>query len=673
MAKKTTQAEVEALFSKYSIKVLGEYINSHTPLKSECLTCGGVVFPRLDKVNSFGYRCGHCSGHKNPAKKAEDAVRKMGHTPLEPYKSALKPWKMKCGACGKIISPKYNSIQQGNWGCGFCGHSRGGKKRIESSSLAAVKIMADSLCEPLEPYPGANVPWKSRCMKCDSLIKPRLSGILAGQGGCRKCGLESSAKSRMLPEKEAITRLKKLKLKPLEPYPGTSRPWKCECLRCGSIVKPRLNYLDRSVYGCAVCAGTVVDEVAAVALMKKVRLIPQVKFPGSDDPWLSICKKCNREVAPRYSSIKAGQGGCIWCKKTGAKVDPALAVQKLLTKQIQPLEPFKTSHSKWKSRCLRCEKEVNPSYHDIEQGSGGCHYCAPNFVNIQRINEVMKKAGLEPQEMYPGSKAAWKVKHLKCGRVFKVEYANIRKASSCRYCAGVAVIPQEAVTAMKNLGLIPLVPYPGGKKPWKCKCTVCERTIYPTYSSSAGRGSGCIYCTGHKVDSEDAKKLMMLNNLVPLEPFPGAAKRWKCRCETCKRIVTPMYTSIQGGRGGCKFCADWGIDYGASGYLYLMTNQEFSAHKIGIGNSARSRGRSRIAQHEKKGWKLFKQLDFQVTDVAYLLEQEVLKWFREEKGLNAYLSEFEMPQGGYSETVDGNEIDLPSIWAKVEELSSVKR
>ena len=105
----------------------------------------------------------------------------------------------------------------------------------------------------------------------------------------------------------------------------------------------------------------------------------------------------------------------------------------------------------------------------------------------------------------------------------------------------------------------------------------------------------------------------------------------------------------------------------------MLTNKKFNAHKIGIGNTVRSRGRSRVSQHEKKGWKLYKQLDFEVTDDAYLLEQDVLKWIREDKQLGIYLSEFEMPQGGYSETVDASEIDLPTIWAKVEELSKVNR
>jgi len=46
---------------------------------------------------------------------------------------------------------------------------------------------------------------------------------------------------------------------------------------------------------------------------------------------------------------------------------------------------------------------------------------------------------------------------------------------------------------------------------------------------------------------------------------------------------------------------------------------------------------------------------------------------REIKSLGIYLSKTEMPQGGETETVDASEIDLPTIWAKVEELSKKRQ
>jgi hypothetical protein len=671
MTRKTTQTEVIKIFKKNSLKPLDTYVNSSTPLKTECLICGNIIFSRLDKVNSFGHRCGYCSGLKDADKKAEAFVKRLGHTPLEPYRSALKNWKMQCGGCGNIISPRYNSLQQGAWGCKFCGHKKAGAKRREIGSKKAVAMMRKAGCEPLEPYPGSHVAWKSRCMKCDALVQPRLGGIQSGQGGCKKCGIVSSAQTRMYTPREAEKIALRNKLKPLESYKGANKKWKCKCLRCGKVSSPYFQAIRDGKYGCLWCAKRIVNPSEARKKMLKAKLEPLVAYPGSDIGWLCRCIKCNREVTPAYGSIREGQGGCKWCKSKSPQVDPSTALQLMITNNIQPLEPFKTSHAKWKSRCLRCENHIAPSYHDIRQGGSGCKYCAPNFVNEKRIFEVMANVGLEPLSKYVNSKEPWRVKHKKCGRIFTIEYANVRGGSSCRYCAGNAVIPKEATQLMQKMGLQPLVPYPGGKKPWKCKCKVCKKIIYPNYSSTANRNAGCAYCVGNKVDAKDAVALMKSNNLTPLIPYPGARVAWKCRCRTCKNIVSPQYSSVKGG-GGCRFCADWGIDYLAEGFIYLLTNKKFNAHKIGIGNTKRAKG-GRIRQHKASGWELFNQIDFELTEEAFQIEQKVLIWLRKTKGLQVYLSEFEMPQGGYTETVDASEIELPTIWAKVEELSRVKR
>jgi hypothetical protein len=44
-----------------------------------------------------------------------------------------------------------------------------------------------------------------------------------------------------------------------------------------------------------------------------------------------------------------------------------------------------------------------------------------------------------------------------------------------------------------------------------------------------------------------------------------------------------------------------------------------------------------------------------------------------QKNSPPYLSIEQMPQAGWSETVDASEIDLPTIWAKVEQLSKLER
>ena len=82
---------------------------------------------------------------------------------------------------------------------------------------------------------------------------------------------------------------------------------------------------------------------------------------------------------------------------------------------------------------------------------------------------------------------------------------------------------------------------------------------------------------------------------------------------------------------------------------------------------------NRVKEHQKSGWVVYKTLSFNSGDEAFEVEQQTLLWLRTQVKLGIFLSQDLMPQGGYTETVDASEIDLPTIWAKVEELSKVKR
>jgi recombinational DNA repair protein (RecF pathway) len=664
MSAKITEKEAVKLFISHDLKPMEPFTNTMTPWKSQCLRCRKIVSPKYNKVRIRGHQCAYCAGTKITNKDAEMLVRKIGHEPLEPFKNALAPWKMKCGGCGKTISPRYNSLQQGRWGCGYCGHERAGKRKRELSAPKAEVQMKENGLIPLEKYPGSSKPWKSRCVNCDSLVAPRLSGILQGQGGCTKCGIAARAEKRKISQSEANRIAKKLMLEPLEPYKTSANKWKCKCNRCGDIVYPRLNTLRRAVYGCSKCAGKIVDISSAREKMLKAGLTPLVAYPGrTDKGWLCKCNKCGREVSPSYSSIKNGQGGCIWC--AGKKVDPVIAIAELKKKGLQPLEPFTSAQTKWKSKCLRCNRTIHVTYKAVSNQSGGCPFCAPNYVNRSRINEVVRKAGFKPLEPYKNASNKWRVIHIKCGREIKITYDSIRGGHSCKYCAGLFIESNDAESYMLEAGIKPLIKYPGAKYPWKSKCLTCNRTIYPQLSSVKNRNSGCEYCTGHKVDIKDAKATMKSADLLPLEEFKSSKSPWKCKCLKCQREVSPSYSSIRNGQGGCRYCADWGIDYTGPGFIYLMENRTYETFKLGIGGVKDSRGRDRIRQHEKHGWKLLKKLSFEVTDDAFMVEQEVLKWVREDKGLPIYLSELEMPQGGYTETVNAGEISSHEIWNKV--------
>jgi hypothetical protein len=118
------------------------------------------------------------------------------------------------------------------------------------------------------------------------------------------------------------------------------------------------------------------------------------------------------------------------------------------------------------------------------------------------------------------------------------------------------------------------------------------------------------------------------------------------------------------GIGGCKYCATHGYDFSKGGILYLITNTPLGAHKIGITNEGARE--IRLEKHLKQGWETYRTQYFPDGNRAFEIEQEILSWWRNELGLPVYLSKIEMPQGGFTETVDASEIDLFAIWEQIE-------
>jgi hypothetical protein len=132
-----------------------------------------------------------------------------------------------------------------------------------------------------------------------------------------------------------------------------------------------------------------------------------------------------------------------------------------------------------------------------------------------------------------------------------------------------------------------------------------------------------------------------------------------------------MFQNIRKGHGGCIFCTKGGIDYNKPAFLYLLQHKEYQSIKIGIsGYSSRN---LRLESHRKYGWEVFKTIDTATGIGAERIETKVLEWIRKDLGLGVHLPKEFMPQGGWTETVDASEIDLPTIWAKVEELSAKQR
>ena len=98
---------------------------------------------------------------------AETKMISAGLQPLEPFTSAISDWKCRCLACKKIVTSRYNRVQQGS-GCPLCGAKAGGMK-IRLSEKNAINRLKQYNLEPLEPYKKSDVKWKCKCMKCGEI------------------------------------------------------------------------------------------------------------------------------------------------------------------------------------------------------------------------------------------------------------------------------------------------------------------------------------------------------------------------------------------------------------------------------------------------------------------------------------------------------------------------
>jgi rRNA maturation endonuclease Nob1 len=474
-----------------------------------------------------------------------------------------------------------------------------------------------------------------------------------------------------IPEAKARALFLKNKLEPLVPFPGSQKPWKSKCLITGKVVSPTYGKVRDFGHRCIYCSRNVVDPVEATKLMRKSGLRTLVPYPGSNFPWKSQCLTCKKVTSPTYWNVAKGIG-CKYCSKRA--VDPKDAVAAMKKRGFKVLEPFPGAVIPWRVQCLTCQKIFETRFQSLST-ENGCKYCSGRALDIKDVSIVLTKLKLEPEEDFPGAGTPWKLRCLRCNRVVTPTYDHLtrkdRNVGGCAFCSRKRVHMDDILILLSKKKLKPIGSFVNGKTPWICQCLKCKREVQPRVNDLRAGQSGCIYCAGLRIDEKDAIKLANKNGFTPLVPYPGANKGWECVCNLCGKISKPHYTSMQQGMNRCKFCSTGGFDFNEPAIVYLITHDKLGAHKIGVAGAAKHN--ERLKKHKQQGWTVYRHKEFKKGIQAFSIETKVLHWLRYQKQLTPYLSIEQMPQAGWSETVDATGIDLPTIWAKVEKLSKVKK
>lgn len=237
---------------------LEPYPGSHNPWRCRCVDCGSESSPRFHSVSQRAGQsklCQTCSGRLPvTADRAEAVMLAAGWQPLAPYSGLLEPWPCACTTCGHRGTPNYTTTKQGKSRCTRCATRERGDRARAQFEPTALQTMQDVDLEPLEPYPGANNPWRSKCLLCGDLVSPSCSNVAVGIRGCWTCSQPKRIAAMLAAKAPAAeARLRAAGYIPLEPYPGMAGPWLCQC-RCGRETAVWTSVIGTGSRGCRACS-----------------------------------------------------------------------------------------------------------------------------------------------------------------------------------------------------------------------------------------------------------------------------------------------------------------------------------------------------------------------------------------------------------------------------------
>lgn len=304
--------------------------------------------------------------------KAEAAMAAANFAPSVPYPGSTKPWAGVCLICGTPGKPNYNSVSRGGGACDTCAR----KRTKDRHAAKAETVMLAKHFQPNVPYTDSPSPWAGVCLICGQPGKPTYAYVLQGGGACPYCAKDKGAGRRV---DTAIAEGKMLAadFQVSVPYSTSVTPWAGVCLVCAMPGNPSYRENLKGGGACKYCANQHVDVAVAEGKMLAADFEVSEPYPGVSRSWKGRCLTCGIHGSVGYSDVRNGQGACAYCAKR--KTHPDVAVEQMRTKgNIRPLVPYPGGSKHWKSQCMNpeCEAIVSPRLEDIQQGQGGCKYCA---------------------------------------------------------------------------------------------------------------------------------------------------------------------------------------------------------------------------------------------------------------------------------------------------------
>lgn len=254
---------VETFVAEYELEPLEDFRALTRPWRVRCLRCGHDSTITVDTVlKRERSPCRYCA---NWATHPDDAVAILatkGLEPLEAYPGAFTPWRVRCLTCGHEVTPMLaNLVKRPGRGCRMC------RQQQLRTRAAAMALTADQATQrvheagmtPVEPYPGTVLRrWRLRCDGCGTVTATTVNKITTRGRQCPACARTDRGLPATMTAADAAQVMRAAGLEPLEPYVRATRPWKCQCTKCGQTVSPSYHNV-RKGRGCIRCSRKGID------------------------------------------------------------------------------------------------------------------------------------------------------------------------------------------------------------------------------------------------------------------------------------------------------------------------------------------------------------------------------------------------------------------------------
>lgn len=322
-----------------------------------------------------------------------------------------------------------------------------------------------------------------------------------------------------------------------------------------------------------------------------------------------------------YESVIASRAkgsGCHFC--SGHRVLPGLndllTTHPDLAAQASGWDPSTISAGSNKKLTWKCQK--GHTYESVVasrlRNIDGCPICygriaLAGFNDLATVDkQIASEAyGWDPTTVTRGSgkKKKWR---CQSGHIYTSSVAERTNGNGCPFCSGRRVLAgfndlatthpeiceeidgwdSRTVSAGSNV-----------RRPWKCRLG----HHWTSQINQRTGGSGCPYCSGHKVfpgfndlATTHPDLAVEAHGWEPTTKSKGSDSKLSWLCKKGHVYSSTISNRVAG--TGCPTCANFGFSPGREGWIYLIANIENDLLQIGITNTPEQR----LKQHLKSGF-----------------------------------------------------------------------